>query len=342
MLTCNKKFKIFISYSHKDKGIVSSFAQKLEDSKIQFYVDIRHALPGVNLTRDIFENGISKSNLVLVFWSENSLESKWVRFEILLSEMFDKILIPVIVDEVGKRNLNIGFVDLSLKKYVDFTKFNLTKSHNFDPALSELIGVIRSWYKKLCLYNFLVDLKTKYSYSFSTMEEEFYILAHKKILKRRSNNIIFKAETPALLLKGEAFTSNRQEYLNKLFWVYSQKQTFNGIYLFDYRKTFLGVHEKNFIEYAKASLGKVDLSRLNVMAVRPRSFASFLPSVILGERTGYIILREPVKSKFIGLIFISRKELESVRKFYLNLLVERKNVFDIDYWGRKILHVHGV
>ena len=74
---------VFISHSSDDKaGIIEPLVSDLEDCFINVWLDKRKILPGDNLRKSIFRDGLDKADVALIFFTEKSLQSSWVDREI--------------------------------------------------------------------------------------------------------------------------------------------------------------------------------------------------------------------------------------------------------------------
>lgn len=331
------KLRLFVSYATEDQRLVKLFIDALDAQLshcVDVYVDFRSVLEGTNLTRDIFESGISKSHLVVAFWSTYGVQSRWVRYEILLTRMLGKILIPVIVDKQAEESLDLGFTRLDSEKY-----YVGYKSNDSNQMTSGLVALVEEWFNRFWVYHYFTRYITRFSSG--PIEDEFYEFAQ-ELLERDNRYLIFKAGTPALLLRDETFTPNRMEYLERLIRTYStERSSSKGIYLFDYRKThhrLAGADRENLKEFAEGVVVKLDHSRLKVEGLKSRQFVSYLPSGIWGEDKGCLILREPVHGEFAGLVFLKGRELNTVRSFYLNLISET-NIMGYRCWSNKLLQL---
>ena len=95
---------VFISYSRPDHSIAHALKCKLEDTGLSVWMDENSLQVGDKLTIDIGK-GISRSKIGVIFVSNNSKESKWVKTEISLMlfkrQFSDKnfVIIPVKVDD---------------------------------------------------------------------------------------------------------------------------------------------------------------------------------------------------------------------------------------------------
>ncbi|MBK8102622.1 MAG: toll/interleukin-1 receptor domain-containing protein [Cellvibrionales bacterium] len=74
---------VFVSHSSDDKeGYIEPIVQDLEDCFINIWIDKRNILPGDNLRKSIFRDGLDKADIALIFFTEQSLSSSWVDREI--------------------------------------------------------------------------------------------------------------------------------------------------------------------------------------------------------------------------------------------------------------------
>jgi hypothetical protein len=74
--------KVFISYSHEDKPVVTRLAKLLNDQGVDLWFDEWDIRPGDSLVQKIFTEGLGGSDLFLVVLSGHSVQSKWVREEL--------------------------------------------------------------------------------------------------------------------------------------------------------------------------------------------------------------------------------------------------------------------
>lgn len=74
---------VFISHSSEDKeSLIEPIIQDLEDCYINVWIDKRKIIPGDNLRKSIFRDGLDKADVALIFFTEKSLQSSWVDREI--------------------------------------------------------------------------------------------------------------------------------------------------------------------------------------------------------------------------------------------------------------------
>jgi hypothetical protein len=78
-----KSVLVFISHSSEDKKTyIDPIVSDLENCFINVWIDRRNIVPGDNLRKSIFQDGLDKADVVLLFFTEQSLQSAWVDREI--------------------------------------------------------------------------------------------------------------------------------------------------------------------------------------------------------------------------------------------------------------------
>lgn len=74
---------VFISHSSEDKEtFIEPLVDDLESCYINVWLDKRKIVPGDNLRKSIFRDGLDKADVALIFFTQNSLKSAWVDKEI--------------------------------------------------------------------------------------------------------------------------------------------------------------------------------------------------------------------------------------------------------------------
>ncbi len=74
---------VFVSHSSDDKEeYIEPIVSDLEDCYINVWFDKRKILPGDNLRKSIFRDGLDKADIALIFFTDQSLQSSWVDREI--------------------------------------------------------------------------------------------------------------------------------------------------------------------------------------------------------------------------------------------------------------------
>jgi hypothetical protein len=88
---------VFISYSSLDREAAQRFAQALEDSGVSVWWD--RDIPAGRDYQEVIEEQISLARCVLVLWTRESVQSRWVRTE--ASDAHEReIMLPVLLDRV--------------------------------------------------------------------------------------------------------------------------------------------------------------------------------------------------------------------------------------------------
>jgi hypothetical protein len=78
-----KSVLVFVSHSSEDKeSIIEPLVEDLENCYINVWLDKRKIVPGDNLRKSIFKDGLDKADIALIFFTEKSLQSAWVDREI--------------------------------------------------------------------------------------------------------------------------------------------------------------------------------------------------------------------------------------------------------------------
>lgn len=110
----NKNF-IFISHSSKDKEIAQEIAQKLKAHNIEYWIDNEKIKFGDGIAEKINE-GLVKSNIMILLFSNNLKESNWCRAEYdsaISSSITSKKMkiIPVLLDDISIQELYPLLID---------------------------------------------------------------------------------------------------------------------------------------------------------------------------------------------------------------------------------------
>lgn len=74
---------VFISHASEDKETyIEPIIRDLEDCYINVWVDKKRIVPGDSIRKSIFGDGLDKADVVLIFFTQQSLSSSWVDQEI--------------------------------------------------------------------------------------------------------------------------------------------------------------------------------------------------------------------------------------------------------------------
>lgn len=88
---------IFISYAKEDRQFAETLAQSLGEEGFDVWWD--HDIPTGSTFDAVIEKAIKDANCVIVLWSENSINSEWVRIEAAEGKERN-ILIPILIADV--------------------------------------------------------------------------------------------------------------------------------------------------------------------------------------------------------------------------------------------------
>jgi hypothetical protein len=125
--------KVFISHSSLDKPVVRQISEAIEKAGFAIWLDEHELLPGDPLAERISE-ALANAKVVIVVVSENSLKSKWLKFE--LNKAADLMiqgkcrLIPAVIDNSALPPEVLGLL------YADFTK-------NFEYGITSIISALK-------------------------------------------------------------------------------------------------------------------------------------------------------------------------------------------------------
>jgi len=120
----------FISYSRHDKEFVDRLSIDLHNAGIRIWRDVEQIMPGQQWQHAL-ENGLKDSVVLIYVASINSRNSSWMFNELMRFSKTNKLIIPIITDDVGEHSLPD---QLKLIQWVDFR-------HSYDEALKQLLSV---------------------------------------------------------------------------------------------------------------------------------------------------------------------------------------------------------
>ena len=118
-------YQVFISHSTKDRKLVSSIKNALEDADISVYLAEEHLQPSENLPNKILQN-IKSSDCVVVVLTDMGKRSQFVNQEIGAARMVNKAVIPMIEKKIERK---IGGLLAGLE-YISFDKSNPRRAIN--------------------------------------------------------------------------------------------------------------------------------------------------------------------------------------------------------------------
>ena len=122
-----QQFRIFISYSSKDEKNVLLLVSLIRSIGVSVFRDKDSIPPGIKWLPEI-EEAIGEAEIVLVFWSQNSLNSIWVVKEYEQAIDLGKRVIPVLLDSTPLP-----------EKLKDYQSLDLSELWRFDSSTPPLI-----------------------------------------------------------------------------------------------------------------------------------------------------------------------------------------------------------
>ena len=126
---------IFISYSHQDRPTIEKLAAALHQENLSVWWD-RHIQTGQAFDREI-EDAISGAGSVIVAWSQNSVESDWVRAEAAYA-LEKKKLLPIQLDSAVPP---LRFIHIQTINLTDWDGSNQASAYR--QLASDVIQMIR-------------------------------------------------------------------------------------------------------------------------------------------------------------------------------------------------------
>ena len=173
-----KSILVFISHSSEDKELlIEPIVNDLEECYINVWIDKRNILPGDNLRKSVFGDGLDKADIVLIFFTAKSLKSSWV----------DEEIRHVLQDESRKGN------ELTLKKIISIfdtqETYNLI-SERYSELKDDLFHLMPLEYSKIHLGQLISAIWSKYlSLQDGDIEVQKQILAKDREIFQKDKDI---------------------------------------------------------------------------------------------------------------------------------------------------------
>lgn len=141
---------VFVSHSSEDKAdYIEPIIADLEQCYINVWFDKRKILPGDNLRKSIFRDGLDKADVALIFFTQHSLQSSWV----------DREIKHILREETTKGN------DFNLRKIISVFDSDTTYASIADryPELTDdLLHLMPNKYNKIQLGQLISAVWSKY------------------------------------------------------------------------------------------------------------------------------------------------------------------------------------
>ncbi|MEO0020254.1 MAG: toll/interleukin-1 receptor domain-containing protein [candidate division WOR-3 bacterium] len=126
-------YKVFISHSTRDRGIVISLANLLKDFGVEVIVAEWYLTPGARIDKKVFTQ-IRNSDCVVALLTRNGIRSNWVNQEIGYSFQENKPIIPLVEKGTDAKDL----AALQGREYIEYDP------NQPDQALKKLSTHIKS------------------------------------------------------------------------------------------------------------------------------------------------------------------------------------------------------
>ena len=169
---------VFVSHSSEDKdSFIEPIVKDLEDCYINVWFDKRKILPGDNLRKSIFKDGLDKADVALIFFTQQSLKSSWV----------DREIKHVLREESKKGN------DFDLNKIIsifDSTETYEEISERYPELTDDLLHLMPEEYNKVQLGQLVSAIWSKYlSLQGGDVETQRQILAKEKQIFQKEKEV---------------------------------------------------------------------------------------------------------------------------------------------------------
>lgn len=126
-------YKVFISHSVRDQGLVISLANLLSKFGVEVFVAEWYLALGEPLDKKVFEQ-IRKSDCVVALLTRNGVRSNWVQQEVGYSLQCNKSVIPIVEKGIDPKDL----AALQGREYIEYDPYQ------YHQALIELSTYVRS------------------------------------------------------------------------------------------------------------------------------------------------------------------------------------------------------
>jgi len=115
-------YRVFISHSAQDQGLVISLANLLSKFGVEAFVAEWYLTPGERLDKKVFEQ-IKKSDCIVALLTRNGMRSSWVQQEIGYSLQRDKPVIPMVEKGIESKDL----AALQGREYIEYDRINISR-----------------------------------------------------------------------------------------------------------------------------------------------------------------------------------------------------------------------
>lgn len=155
--------KIFLSHSSKDKDIVTRIDKDLKSHSYETWIDNEQIPFGGSIIESI-EDGLTSSDVLIIFLSQNSVLSKWVQ-----NEWRTKFFMHA--DENSVHILPLLLSDCEVPRFLNHIRYlDFRKKDNYEHNLSNLLDALNQIKLARQESNFVSTKKLNYSILSTTIE----------------------------------------------------------------------------------------------------------------------------------------------------------------------------
>lgn len=257
------KPRVFLSHSKKDEKFINRLYKDLQRSKIDAWLDTEEIRDGKPWLKVIFEDGLPTCDVVIVYFTENSISSKMVSKEIdaaLIENMNENSIsfLPYVAEEGIRQKLRVDIRTLHCRIWNDENYFEMLTSviseiwhcyleRNIDKA------ILKEKYEKEKLLNELLQLKEKNQGTpFSNGEEKDfeYIFNHLNNVTTFEVGLYKKNENHLISLPIKKFNASIPFLTLLMDWMGEGHVSYHDIELCSYfSRRFVEFYEKDYEEY---------------------------------------------------------------------------------------------
>lgn len=126
-------YRVFISHSAQDQGLVISLSNLLSKFGVEVFVAEWYLTPGERLDKKVLEQ-IKKSDCIVALLTRNGMRSSWVQQEIGYSLQRDKPVIPMVEKGIEPKDL----AALQGREYIEYDRYQ------YQQALGKLSTYVKS------------------------------------------------------------------------------------------------------------------------------------------------------------------------------------------------------
>jgi len=194
---------VFVSHSSEDKtSLIEPIVSDLENCYINVWIDKRKILPGENLRKSIFKEGLDKADVVLIFFTQQSLNSAWV----------DREIKHVLREETKKGN------NFDLRKIIaifDSEETYKQISERYPELTDDLMHLMPQGYGKLHVGQLISAIWSKYlSLQGGDVEIQRQLLSKDKEIFQKDKDIDSLKKQIDTLKNEDTTSSDFERFLN--------------------------------------------------------------------------------------------------------------------------------